>query len=190
MGTATFRAVRGATLLLILATGCGGTNARITGRAFPWLHGQSAPAGWRVASVPSGASLAYPPGWQLEHSDRGTVSAVLRTSSGRYLGYLNLTPRQGEETLANWATFRVGHNADEGDRGVRRLAAASGLRFLSGRGSCVRDAYTTQIGAQFVEIACLIAGHRDAVVIVAAAPPQAWSQESATLERAIDAART
>jgi hypothetical protein len=115
---------------------------------------------------------------------------VLLTAGGRYLGYLNLTPQQGAENLSNWASFRVGHNADEGDRAVRRLSAATGLRFRSGHGSCVKDSYVTEIGSHFIEIACLVASPRAESVVVGAAPPDRWSQASAVIERAIEGMRT
>jgi hypothetical protein len=70
------------------------------------------------------------------------------------------------------------------------LAAATGLRFRSGRGSCVRDAYTTTTSAQFIEIACLVRGPRVASVIVGAAPPQTWTRMSPLIERAISALTT
>jgi hypothetical protein len=103
---------------------------------------------------------------------------------------LNVTPRQGAETLANWPHFRVEHDADEGDRDVRPLEVGFGLRFRTGRGSCVRDSYTTVTHARYVEIACLVAGQRATSVIVGAAPPNAWSQVSPLLERAISAFET
>lgn len=191
MGTGTSRAALGAIALALGLAACGGgTKSGNTQSAFVWFHPRSPPSGWRVATIRSGATLAYPPSWQRQHSDAGTASAVLLRADGGYLGYLNLTPRQGDETLSNWASFRVAHNADEGDRDVKRLAAAGGLPFLGGRGSCVKDAYTTKIGAQFVEIACLIAGHRGDAVIVAAAPPQLWASESGTLQREIEAVRS
>jgi hypothetical protein len=111
-------------------------------------------------------------------------------SGHRFLGYLNLTPRQGDEALSTWGSFRVAHNTKEGDRSVRKLAAAQGLRFRTGRGSCVRDAYTTKTGAQYVEVACLVAGAKTASVIVGAAPPQMWAQLSPSIERAISALTT
>jgi hypothetical protein len=164
-------------------------SATAPGRTFGWLRPAAAPAGWTVVRIPTGAAMAYPPGWGRQHSDAGTATAVLRTAGGSYLGYVNLTPRQGAETLEDWSSFRIEHNAEEGDRHVRRLAAATNLHFLTGHGSCVKDAYSTQIGSQFVEIACLVAGPRAESVIVAAAPPAAWNRESATLERAVEAVR-
>jgi hypothetical protein len=64
------------------------------------------------------------------------------------------------------------------------------LRFLTGHGSCVKDSYTTQTGSRFVEIACLVAGARAESVIVGAAPPSGWADESPTIERAIAGVRT
>jgi hypothetical protein len=172
----------------------GGSTTRAagsgTGSTFSWLRAQPPPAGWKVVTISSGAKLTYPPGWHRQHSDPGTATAVLQNAGGSYLGYVNLTPRQGAETLANWSSFRVEHNTEEGDRHVKRLAAAAGLRFLTGHGSCVQDSYTTTIGAAFTEIACLVAGHRGEWVIVAAAPPNEWGHESTTLEREIEAVRT
>jgi hypothetical protein len=174
-----------AALTLTLAA-CGGAGTS----AFRWLHPQAAPSAWRVVAIASGASMAYPPAWKRQHGDAGTATAVRRDAAGHFLAYLNLTPREGSESLANWATFRPRHNAEEGDRDVKRLAAATGLHFLSGHGSCIKDSYTTEVGAHYVEIACLVVGPRASSVIVGAAPPNRWSRESRTLERAIEAVRT
>jgi hypothetical protein len=132
-----------------------------------------------------GAALPYPPGWRRIRSDPGTATAAAFGNDGRYIGYLNLTPRQGGETLSNWARFRVAHNADEHERNVTRLAAATRLRFGSGTGSCLRDTYTTTTGAQYVELACLVAGRKASVVVVGASPPQAWGKIAPLIERAI-----
>ena len=134
--------------------------------------------------------MAYPPNWSRQEGDPGTATAALLSAGGRYLGYLNLTPRQGSETLSNWASFRPGHNAHEGDRTVKRLAAATGLRFLAGQGSCVKDSYTTQINARFIEIACLVSGPHGETVIVGAAPPNRWTSTGPLIERAIEGVRT
>jgi hypothetical protein len=154
-------------------------------RGFAWLRPSPAPAGWQVARIATGAVMLYPPGWRLVAGDTGTATAVLQNAHQAFLGYLNLTPRQGDETLRSWATFRVAHNVREGDRGVRTLAAAKGLRFRSGRGTCVRDAYATASGARFIELACLVAGAKATSVIVGAAPPHVWPQMSPVIERAI-----
>jgi hypothetical protein len=133
--------------------------------------------------------MPYPPGWRRIHGDSGTASAALLAGGGRFLGYLNLTPRQGPESLGNWLSFRPGHNREEGDREVHRLAGASNLVFANARGSCVRDSYTTETGARYIEIACLVVGQRSAVVIVGAAPPGDWAQQSGDIKRAIAGVR-
>jgi hypothetical protein len=115
---------------------------------------------------------------------------VLGNREHEFLGYLNLTPRQGDENLGNWASFRVGHNAQEGDRGVTRLASAGGLRFRTGPGSCVRDSYTTSTGAHFIELACLVRGPTASSVIVGASPPGTWTQMAPLIERSISALTT
>lgn len=156
---------------------------------FGWLHARSAPASWTAVRIPTGSVLSYPPGWQTVHGDRGTATVTLLGSGGQLAGYLNVTPRQGDEKLAGWASFRVSHNADEGDRGVKLLGSASGLKFLDGRGSCVKDSYLTSIGARYIEIACIVQGSTSASVIVAAVPPSAWARVSPQLERAIEGFR-
>jgi hypothetical protein len=115
------------------------------------------------------------------------VTAVLQSAGHDFLGYLNLTPRQGDETLSTWASFRTRHNTLEGDRSVTELGAATGLRFRNGHGSCVRDAYTTGTGARYIELACLVQGARAAFVIVGAAPPRMWASIAPKIERAISA---
>jgi hypothetical protein len=134
----------------------------------------------------AGAAMAYPAGWRSLSGDRGTATRALVGSGGHILGYLNLTPRQGSETLANWAGFRLDHNREEGDRVVTRLSSARGLHVGDGSGTCVRDRYDTNVGTNYVEIACLVQGPRTAVVVVAAAPPSRWSALSPALERAIN----
>ena len=204
MGTATSRARALASLLLTLVlAGCGASGAASTSSssrsavtsgshassqaAFAWLAPQAPPAGWQIARIPSGAVMYYPPNWQREHGDRGTATAVVLESGDHIRGYLNLTPRQGDESSATWAAFRIHHNADEGDRDDVREASARGLDFRSGTGSCVRDRYTTITGAHYVELACLVVGQKTSSVIVAAATPQAWAELSPLLERAISA---
>jgi len=192
----------------ILASGCAGGGAgalplskspppaarRATSAAargtYAWLTAAPAPAGWRSTRVSSGAVLAYPGTWRAIHGDRGTASAALLDSRGRYLGYLNLTPRQGDETQATWSSFRVRHNAGEGERNEALEASATGLRFRTGAGACVSDSYTTSTRTRYREIACLVNGTRTSSVIVAAAPVLQWSAELPVLERSISAMRT
>jgi hypothetical protein len=170
---------------LLGAVACGGSGQR----PFAWVTPRPVPKGWNVVQIPTGAQLAYPPGWDKARGDPGTATAALLGAGGQYVGYLNVTPRQGDETLTGWASFRVSHNADEGDRDVKRLAAATGLRFLDGTGSCVEDSYTTSVGARYTEIACIVKGPSTTSVIVGAAPPVSWAQVSPQLERAISGFR-
>jgi len=191
-----------ASLLCLLAfavAGCGSSASTTTSAAKPpartnvpfgWLTTALTPAGWHRVRISNGATLAYPPGWHAVKGDRGTATAVLLEGQGRDLGYLNLTPRQDPETLANWTAFRPHHNAEEGERDVTTEGAATGLRFRTGRGACVQDAYTTSTGRRYVEIACLVAGPHASSVIVGAALSGSWSAQRAVIERAISAMST
>ncbi len=173
--------------LALTSTGCG---AATPSSAFAWLRPQAPPARWPVARIATGAAIPYPNGWRRFPGDTGSATAVLQDSRGHLLGYLNLTPRQGGETLGNWASFRVHHNTADGNRTVKALDAAKGLRFRTGHGSCVRDAYTTSTGAHFIELACVVRGSEATSVIVGAAPTSAWPAMSSTIERAIVAFTT
>jgi hypothetical protein len=115
---------------------------------------------------------------------------VLRSRSGAIVGYLNATPQSGEETLSNWASFRPAHNAEEGERRIGVIAAAEGLRFRSGTGSCVADAYTTSSARRYREIACIVAGRRATTVVVGAAAPFHWEGLKPAIERAISSFST
>jgi len=171
------------------ATGGGGAVQRSAG-AFAWLSPAAPPAGWALARLPGGrAALAYPPGWRSIHSDPGTVSAALMGPDHRIRGYLNATPRQGRETLADWARFRPAHNADEGDMNVVTDAAARDLRFRTGSGTCVMDHYAT-VSARYREIACLVRGSHASTVVVGAAQPGDWSRLAPQIERAISSFAT
>jgi hypothetical protein len=162
--------------------GCGSGSA-----AGPQAATASPP--WQAARIATGAVLSYPPSWRLEQGDPGTATAVLRGTDNRLAGYLNLTPRQADETPADWISFRLAHNAHEGERGVRREPLGPGGGLPPGRGTCVRDSYTTATGARYVEVACLLGGRAESVV-VAAAPPGEWSRLAPVLQRAIDDVHT
>jgi hypothetical protein len=194
----TARARASGALLAAAAVAVAGCGSKGTARSqpvvarspFAQLRPAPAPAGWRSAAIPSGAVLSYPPDWTPAAGDRGTATAIRADARRRIVGYLNVTPRQGSETPANWPAFRVRHNAAEGDRAVTSEAATSGVRFLTGTGSCVRDSYTTASNARYIEIACLVAGARATSVIVAAATSAHWTQISPLLYRALSAFRT
>jgi hypothetical protein len=176
-------AVIGAVALIVGLAGGGESSPRRPSGPFGWLHPASPPTGWKVARS-SGGALAYPPRWRPVETDPGTASVALLGRGGRIEGYLNATPKQGAETLANWSRFRPEHNGGEGDRRVHVIASASHLSFRSGRGSCVIDDYTTS-KASYREIACLVSGPRSSAVVVAAAPIALWEQQAGTLERAV-----
>lgn len=203
METGTSRLLLGATATLIVCAACGGAASTPHGSTgprpgaspqtrptFSWFKAQPPPQGWHVAQIPSGASMSYPASWRPQHGDTGTATVALRNAGGTFLGYLNITPRQGPETFRGWASFRVHHNHAEGDLNVRQLASASGLRFRSGHGNCVEDSYGTKTHAHYIEIACIVAGARATTVIVGAAPPSSWSQEAPVIERAIEGLAT
>ena len=172
-----------AVLVTVSLAGGGHSSHRPATAPFAWLHPASPPAGWSVARS-SGGALAYPPGWRRVKTDRGTASVALLGAGGRIDGYLNATPKQGPETLANWRRFRPGHNLREGDRSERVLASSDDLSFRSGRGACVIDEYTTS-KATYREIACLVSGRSATSVVVAAAPRALWKRRAATLERSV-----
>ncbi len=177
-------AVAVAAVVLIVGVGGGEAGNRHASGPFAWLHPAPPPAGWTVARTAHGGTLAYPPGWKQIKTDPGTASAALLGSGGRIDGYVNATPKQGTETLANWSRFRPAHNRGEGDRNVRVVESARDLKFRDGRGSCVIDIYTTS-KASYREIACLVAGRTSSAVIVAAAPIELWKGQVATLRRAV-----
>ena len=172
-----------AVVLIVGAAGGRPSDPQASG-PFAWLRPASPPAGWSVAHVAGGATLAYPPGWRPIKTDPGTASVALLGGGRRIDGYLNATPKQGTETLANWSRFRPKHNRGEGDVSVSLIASSSDLTFRSGRGSCVIDTYTTS-KATYHEIACLVSGPRSSAVVVAAAPVDFWDRQAATLERAV-----
>jgi hypothetical protein len=174
----------GVVALIIALVAAGGASPRRASDPFVWLRPASPPAGWRVARTPDGAALAYPPRWTAIRTDPGTVSVALRGTRGRIVDYLNVTPKQGNETPANWSRFRPQKNRAEGARNVHLLAATSRAHFRSARGSCVIDAYTTSL-ATYQEIACLVSGPGSSNVVVAAAPARLWQEHSAVLERAV-----
>jgi hypothetical protein len=169
-------------IIVLLATG-GAARRRASG-PFAWLRPAPPPQGWHTARIPDGAVLAYPPGWSAIKTDPGTASVALRGSGGLIDGFLNATPKQGAETLANWSRFRPQKNGAEGERNVRLLAATEDAHFRSARGSCVIDTYTTTI-TSYEEIACLVSGHGSSGVVVAAAPTRLWLERSPVLERAV-----
>ncbi|HEX8976048.1 MAG TPA: hypothetical protein VF781_06000 [Solirubrobacteraceae bacterium] len=140
--------------------------------------------------LPAGATMAYPPGWRRAQGDAGSATQVLSDAHGQLIGYLNLTSRTVTERLRTWPAFRLAHNRREHDMHLHRLAAAGGLRVGDGTGACVLDRYTTVTARQYTEIACLVVGRRRGVVVVAAAPTDAWGRIAPRLQRAVASVRT
>jgi hypothetical protein len=102
--------------------------------------------------------------------------------------YLNATPRQGDESLRNWARFRLSRLTEDDASSAHEDSAADGVRFRGGTGSCVMDDYITRIGSHhYQEIACLVQGRTAESVIVAAAPAAQWRQSRSLLEQAVAA---
>ncbi len=152
------------------------------------LGPRAAPGSWPAATIPSGAAtLRRPPGWSSERGDRGTITFALRDRTGRYLGYLNVTPHQGGERLRGWAAFRIGRNREEGDRSVRELAAREAISFTGARGSCLIDDYGSRAGGNpYREIACIVRGHRAESVLIAAALRPEWRAVEPALAQAVE----
>ena len=92
-------------LLIVALAGCGASGRGRASGPFGWLRPASAPSGWNVGRTEGGAVLAYPPGWKPIKTDPGTATVALLGAGERIDGYLNATPRQGNETLADWSVF-------------------------------------------------------------------------------------
>ncbi len=149
---------------------------------------RSAPGSWPSATIPSGAAtLRRPPRWAAEGGDAGTITFALRDAAGAYLGYVNVTPRQGAERMRGWAAFRLRRNREEGDRRVRELASREGISFAGARGSCLIDEYGSRAGAHpYREIACIVRGrHAESVLIATALRPE-WQAVEPSLRRAVE----
>ena len=193
-------ALLGASVAALTSTAGSSSASRASGRgtrtaearvaaAFSWLVPAPAPKAWSSATIASGgATLFYPSNWKPIPGDRGTVTASLRDSQGRYRGYLNITPRQGAEQLAGWAAFRTRRNTQEGDQQTRALAAAEGLRFTHAHGSCVIDDYLSRVGSHpYREVACIVAGSRYTNVFIGATLVRDWPRLGPVIERAASA---
>ena len=140
------------------------------GPAFPPLHPAAAPAGWPHAALPNRtAVLSYPPSLRLLAGDTDAVSAA---------------------RLGPGGAFRLGLLRSDDAASARQDAAAEGVKFRGGTGSCLIDDYVTRIGGHhYQEVACLVQGRTSASVIIAAAPAARWAQVRPLLLRAVAAYR-
>jgi hypothetical protein len=148
-----------------------------------------APPGWHQLTLPNGtAVLFYPPSMHRVSGDSDAVSAARLGPDGQYLLYLNATPRQGEESLRNWASYRLRFLRSDDASRASLVAAAGNQPFRGGTGSCVIDHYVTRMLAhRYTELACLVQGRTGASVIVAAAPTALWPSARAVLAQAVSA---
>ena len=154
---------------------------------FGWLASTTPPATWTRLAVPSGLGLvSSPPGFRRVHGDPGTLTLVLLNSAGNYLGYINVTPHQGHETLQDWAAFRLTHLRGDDAVSAHQDAMVQSVRTAAAVRSCVIDDYVTTVGHhQFHEVACDVTNGPVSSVVVAATPSgdpaHVWTQ----LERAV-----
>jgi hypothetical protein len=155
--------------------------------AFAWFRPGAAPAAWLRASLPGQrATLSYPDSLSPVHGDHGTVTVGLNSPSGAVLVYLNVTPRQGGETLRNWPSFRLNHLRYDGATAVRVDGVSPSLNFRGGRGRCVIDSYVTKVHANhYQEIACFVQGTHAANVLVAATSARTWRVHQPLLDRVV-----
>jgi hypothetical protein len=133
-------------------------------------------------------TLSSPPGFRTVDGDPGTLSLALLSSAGTYLGYLNVTLRQGPETLQDWPAFRLTHLGGDDAVSIHEDATVRSVRTAAAVRSCVVDDYVTTVGHhQYHEVACYVMGGSVGSVVVAATPSgdpgHVWTQ----LERAVAA---
>jgi len=154
---------------------------------FGWFHPRPAPGAWLRASLTGqSATLSYPGSLRPQHGDPGTVTVGSTAKSGQVLVYLNVTPKQGDENLRNWADFRMEHLREDGQSAVHLDGVSGPLNFRGGHGRCVTDNYTTDTHHnRYNEIACIVQGSHATSVLVAATSTAAWPANRALLENVV-----
>jgi hypothetical protein len=169
------------------SAGSDGAAPASTSAGFGWFRPDPAPGAWLHASLSGqNATLSYPGSLRPEHSDPGTVTVGSTARSGEVLVYLNVTPKQGDETLNNWPGFRMEHLRDDGQSAVHLDSVSGPLNFRGGHGRCVTDTYTTDIHHNhYNEIACIVQGTHATSVLVAATSTVAWRANRALLEKVV-----
>ena len=193
-GAAAAAALTAACLALF---GCASSQSQSAGRdgaaaapasaGFGWFHPGPAPGAWLRASLTGqSATLSYPGSLRSEHGDPGTVTVGSTAKSGQVLVYLNVTPKQGGETLHDWPDFRMEHLHEDGQSAVHLDSVSGPLNFRGGHGRCVMDNYTTDTHHNhYNEIACIVQGAHATSVLVAATSTAAWQAHRALLEKVI-----
>ena len=156
---------------------------------FAWLTSTAPPTTWTRLTLPAGlGSLAVPPRFHSVPGDKGTASLAFLGADDTYLGYLNVTPRQGDERLAGWAAFRLAHLRGDGTISATQDGAVQSVRTGQSLRSCVTDDYVTEVGHhRFHEVACLVTTASAVSVVVAATPLGDPAHLWAQLERAVAA---
>ncbi len=154
---------------------------------FGWFHPDPAPGAWLRASLTGqSATLSYPGSLRHEHGDPGSVTVGSTANSGEVLVYLNVTPKQGGETLHNWPDFRMEHLREDGQSAVHLDGVSGPLSFRGGHGRCVMDNYTTDTHHnRYNEIACIVQGAHATSVLVAATSTATWQAHRALLEKVV-----
>jgi hypothetical protein len=139
--------------------------------------------------LPGQAAVLSYPGWlRPEAGDSGTVTVGRDAQTGAVLAYLNVTARQGGETLRGWPGFRLAHLREDGDTAVHADATSPEVAFRGGHGRCVMDDYVTKIhGNHYREIACFVRALKGASVLVAASSASRWQAYGGVLEQAVSA---
>jgi len=156
---------------------------------FRWFAAAPAPATWAHRSLPPGAGILSYPATFVSGTDRDGISRERLDRHGTVLVYLDVSLKQGTETLHDWPSYRIGVVRGESND-VHEDGHAFGLSFRGGRGSCVLDDYRTRVeNHHYREIACFVQGRRHASVLIAAALESQWARAVKTLERAVDAYR-
>jgi hypothetical protein len=154
---------------------------------FTWFRAGPPPAAWLRAGLPGQhAALFYPDSLRPMPGDHGTVTVGRNSRSGAVLVYLNVTPRQGDETLRDWPGFRLAHLRDDGTTAVHLDSVSPSLHFHGGQGRCVIDNYTTKIHTNhYQEIACFVQGTHAASVLVAATSTGTWRAYQPLLDQVV-----
>jgi hypothetical protein len=157
--------------------------------SFRWFAAVAAPASWKHRALPSGAGILSYPATFVDGHDRDGVARERVDRHGSVLVYLDLTVKQGPESLRDWPRYRIGLVRGESND-VHEDGHAFGLPFRGGSGSCVLDDYRTRVeNHHYREIACFVQGREHATVLIAAALEYEWVRAAKTLERALDAYR-
>jgi hypothetical protein len=157
--------------------------------SFHWFTATPAPSSWERRALSSGGGILSSPATFVNGNDRDGISRQREDRHGTILVYLNVTPKQGPESLRNWPSYRLGLVRGE-SKDVHEDGHAFGLHFRGGTGSCVLDDYRTSVkNHHYREIACFVRGRTSSSVLVAAALQSQWTRAVPTLERAVDAYR-